>query len=663
LAVVDHVNKYSPYWSTNAATLARTIFSPSNDDLRPVQTRDILAGGRSCQFSETLQMFTPATQPTNRPFPQSWRCDVGDQNEASLKRSKDDVANGVRKVAIKIPLFFTAAQLPAIKSLEGAARFTYNSAKAFSDDAGSQARRDAIAALEDGWDPDDGCRATVPANACGKLRCVHGTTAHGCMTKAQFEAGRYGCWAMTTSHRACDAPVQDVDAEPGNTTRYLCSTHKNGLPGIRKTVTNPNPRLEAVENNLGPRCQKAGCQNLVVPTHMAPLGDTDRYWCDVHAPKLKYRVPAPRFVDTSQTLRDAVVLRASEIDPHGPSAWMLDVPYDVRAYAVKDFARDTKSYRAKKANGDTRACKPGFRSKRSRTWSVSVPASSIKFVARGRVTIFARVFANLMRKAKISRDGDEPTSAPKPGVRMASRAAKRLRRVLDGGGKMCDATIMKDSRGKYHLNVPVEIEVCVPKEAREEYQVALDCGGRTFQSFYSPGGVCGHIGHDFYAGLMPRLLRADKCMSMAMASSGTTRGRRRRRLLARAQANRTKVRNIVRDLHRKTCRFLCDNFGTIFVTKLDNAATYRRGRQINNKAVRNLMTFANAEFIETLKVYAASRDVAVLHVAEGCTTQTCPECGRRERQGSRRTRTCPCGFRGNRDIYASKGIFLRVASS
>jgi hypothetical protein len=48
-----------------------------------------------------------------------------------------------------------------------------------------------------------------------------------------------------------------------------------------------------------------------------------------------------------------------------------------------------------------------------------------------------------------------------------------------------------------------------------------------------------------------------------------------KRIRRRAQALRTKVQAVRRDVHRKICRFLCDNFDTIF-PKLDTVSLSAR---------------------------------------------------------------------------------------
>ena len=649
LANVERPVAWQPYWSDSTARTSTLLWTPMTEDLHRVQITSNLS--KADQFLESLVLYTPDTQAQGRRFPTSHTCHVGDANQAKVSRSKDDAKKGVRKVTVSVPIFPTREQRAGLNSMEGGARYFYNKAKHFSECAGTEARQRAIAELESRWAPDLGCCAVRKAMICGKKRCAHGVV-FGCMTLKEFNAGKHACWAQSNPHRQCGDAVDDPDADVGDTGRYLCQKHANALPNIRKTVVNPSPRLRSAEDGISDRCQKPGCSNLVKPRHLTEIGKFERYWCCEHAPSLPYRVPEARFVDTSQALRDAVVPRNSEIDPNGSDAWIRKVPYDVRAYAVKDFTRDLKSYRELRRNGHEWARRPGFRSKRNKTWSFAIPATAIKLVDRNHLTVFPAAFAGSMKDAWPS------LSEPSPSLRMGARSARRLSRVLKTG-KMCDANVVKDACGTIRVHIPIEVPFESVTSRLVKHQVVMDCGGRTFNSFYSASGVCGHIGHLFYEKHLNRqLLRADLCMSLA----NKTRGRKQRRLRRRAQALRTKVRNVVRDLHRKTCRFLCDNFDSIFVTKLSRSAVRKLGRRINNKAVRNLMSFANAEFIFKLKDYAAVRGVEVVHVSEGFTTKTCPECGRVRDMGSKSTRECECGFNGHRDLYSAKGIFLRTIS-
>jgi hypothetical protein len=66
------------------------------------------------------------------------------------------------------------------------------------------------------------------------------------------------------------------------------------------------------------------------------------------------------------------------------------------------------------------------------------------------------------------------------------------------------------------------------------------------------------MGDELFELVRNKLIKADKCMSAAdlLKNSG---GRTKKRIRRRAQALRTKVQAVRRDVHRKICRFLCDN--------------------------------------------------------------------------------------------------------
>lgn len=157
-------------------------------------------------------------------------------------------------------------------------------------------------------------------------------------------------------------------------------------------------------------------------------------------------------------------------------------------------------------------------------------------------------------------------------------------------------------------------------------------------TFYSPDGIGGMMGHDLFRDntVNNRLHRADRMMSKAATLASTLTAltgherklakRRIKRLRLRSQALRTKVRNIIRDVHRKSANFLCSNFKAIHTTPFDGGEIAGTER-LHSKCVRNLMTFALAEFRSTLESYAKPRGVHVFEVGEEFTTKTCTLCG------------------------------------
>jgi Putative transposase DNA-binding domain len=148
-----------------------------------------------------------------------------------------------------------------------------------------------------------------------------------------------------------------------------------------------------------------------------------------------------------------------------------------------------------------------------------------------------------------------------------------------------------------------------------------------------------HVWHDdvpyrielSYQGTASEVLAARR-----KTTDGPVRGYRR--MLARAQALRTKVGNCVRDLHRKAARFLCANFKAIYIPRFESGRISRStelSRRIGNGAVRSLMTFSHTEFFNMLKQYALARGVHVIEVGESYTTKTCTFCGFRTTWGAK----------------------------
>jgi putative transposase len=372
----------------------------------------------------------------------------------------------------------------------------------------------------------------------------------------------------------------------------------------------------------------------------AAEGWSDRYFCALHTGqglgvKASY---GGHSIWSSITMRNAVLQSDKDLGPE--LAWQKEIPYDTRQGAIRKFKAAMSSFfKRRQAHPETEP--PGFLSKRSRGDSIfTANVKALKF-KDGRLALFA--------------------SRLKGCIRVANKDKKRLTKHLSVG-KECDIEVARTVNGKWYLVLPRKATI---EAAKPQYGDAfLDPGGRTFQTLYSPDGICGKIGDEFYLdeSVKGKLLRADALMSVAakLKDEGYV-GRKRKGVLRRAQALRTKVHDIVRDLHRKTCRFLCDNFRAVFVPEFKAPEMTKVGdRTINSKAVRNLMTFAHSEFRNKLIEYGSRRGTRVYIVSEAWTTKTCTGCGHVMDVGSSKTVACEkCGLRLDRDHAGSRNIFMR----
>ena len=111
----------------------------------------------------------------------------------------------------------------------------------------------------------------------------------------------------------------------------------------------------------------------------------------------------------------------------------------------------------------------------------------------------------------------------------------------------------------YYLTVPED--VLQQKSDNQGRVVALDPGIRTFITFFSECSF-GEIGTS--ANLLQKLcFRLDKLIS----KSTKAKCKQRRRMKLAASRLRGKIKNLVDELHRKTARFLVDNFDMILMKR------------------------------------------------------------------------------------------------
>ena len=379
---------------------------------------------------------------------------------------------------------------------------------------------------------------------------------------------------------------------------------------------------------------------MAVKDSASAEGWTDRYFCDKHTSKgLGIKAThGGHSIWSSITMRNAVLLSNKNLGPE--LAWQKEIPFATRYGAIRKFAAAMSSFfERRKAHPEAEP--PGFLSKRSHGDSVFVAnVNALKF-NNGKLSLFP---------ARLKRS-----------IRVAAKDNKRLIKHLSVG-KECDIEVSRTVNGKWYLVLPRKVTI---EAAKPTYgDVFLDPGGRTFQTLYSPDGVCGKIGDEFYLdhSIKGKLLRADTLMSVAakLKNEGHV-GRKRKGVLRRAQALRTKVHDIVRDLHRKTCRFLCDNFQAVFIPEFKAPEMTRIGdRTINSKTVRNLMTFAHSEFRNKLIEYGARRGTRVYVVSEAWTTKTCTGCGHIMDVGSSKVVACEkCGLCLDRDHSGARNVFIR----
>lgn len=649
---------FGPFWTPACSELSRKSWLPTvTDSLESVRVSSNTSSNDADQFSQSLKIVRATDARKNSPTT-SWRCSP---------TSPPNTTDAERTVSVKVRLLPDNDQAEAFRFFYGADRFMWNSCKEVADKCSQEAMEARVCELC--HDHDDG----------------------------------------VCHHRGCNDNVVEPDASYFKKKRWYCEDHvQNAKFGAAPRVMGRCRPYEAAIEKANGVCISDGCYNPLMAGKLRCEDHRD----DVDGDPKPATTSSPYQFEAIKTI---VCPPSSEL--LADRKWLDRVPCNTKTSAVKKFTSAASATFTKWGKGDLKARLPGFRSRKDRHQEFSVRSSAIQFKKRkpgcppkarkrskrepatsrrsalgpGRRKKSGarnerprglrsrpwslRIFPNLqgsdkmdLRSEKDIASADRAKAAMRRPVRVLRKDMVRLKR-FNRDGQWRDSKIMRDECGRHYLVLVMKVPA-KEKSPIWENQAYADCfldpGGRTFQTMYSPDGVAAKIGDDFYGLMLGKLRRSDSITAAAerrKKTDGTD--RRYRRMLARAQALRTKVRNCVRDLHRKTARFLCINFKAIFIPRFESGRISRStelSRRISSGSVRGLMTFAHAEFFQKLKPYAIARGVHVIEVGESYTTKTCTFCGYQNNVGNKKVIKCAsCGRKADRDFAGSRNIAFRTA--
>jgi IS605 OrfB family transposase len=117
--------------------------------------------------------------------------------------------------------------------------------------------------------------------------------------------------------------------------------------------------------------------------------------------------------------------------------------------------------------------------------------------------------------------------------------------------------------------------------------------------------------------------------------------------------------NIKCEMHNKSIKYLCDNYGKIILPKLE---TQEISCKFNSKLARSLYNLSNYKFIKKLENRCKEYDIELVIRPEYYTSKTCTRCGciKHDLKLADRTYKCTkCHLEIDRDINAARNIMLR----
>ena len=299
-------------------------------------------------------------------------------------------------------------------------------------------------------------------------------------------------------------------------------------------------------------------------------------------------------------------------------SWAKSVPFQVKSIAIKDACLAVKAAKKGfKKDGQIRKCR--FRSRKDTKQSIFVPKSGIKVCG---------VYHSILGKC-------------------------RLKETLPSG--LSDGRLTL-AYGEYYLVVSEQVQpVQTDNQGR---MVALDPGVRTFMTFFSESSF-GWLGNNSNLHIQKLCFRLDKLVSK-LSSSPSHKKRRLKKAVSRL---RCQIKNLVKELHCKTARFLVDNFDVILLPTFETAQMASKSRRkLRNKSVRQMLTLSHYEFKTFLKWKAWEQSKKVIDCNEAFTSKTVSWTGEIVKNiGSARTiSSLATGFKMNRDLNGARGIFLRA---
>ena len=343
-----------------------------------------------------------------------------------------------------------------------------------------------------------------------------------------------------------------------------------------------------------------------------------------------------------QNLRPLVLTNDKDIPDNSPISWQKEVPFDIRQGAIADAITAFKAALTNQKQGNIKTFHISFRSKKK--------AQSEAF----------RVNKSALNPEKMSFFSTRLKNKKK--IRMRKRDRKKFleNECLDG-----DFIILKSKPGIWYLCLPRSKEKPIYENAVYK-SVFLDPGVRTFQTFYSPDGVCGKIADDtretenFNNEIQKIADRHDKLWSVSDQKETTS--KTKKSLRRRCTLLRRKLKNKVNDLHWQTCSFLCDNFQNIFLPNF-KVSEMVKGSPLGSSITRKMLQLSHGLFRERLLYYGKTRNRNVYIVSEHFTTKTCGACGNIQEMKAKKTYKCKaCNTKIDRDYNGARNIALKLCS-
>jgi putative transposase len=339
-----------------------------------------------------------------------------------------------------------------------------------------------------------------------------------------------------------------------------------------------------------------------------------------------------------QRIRRAISKPDKELTENDPMFWQKDIPYDTRDQAVKDACTAFKTSLALLKANHIKKFQVNFRSKKKGTESFKINPNAL--------TVECKIFITRLKGSKL-------------------RVRKKDVSDFTNNGEPTSSffTIIKTKSKKWYVCLTRSKDHPVYDNAVHK-SVFLDPGVRTFQTFYSPDGICGKIGDGFSKNsLEPLSDKHDNLWSVAYSKTNKVSASKKYNLRKRCAKIRDKIANKVKDLHWQTCNFLCKGFRNIFLPSFE-VSEMVQDSPLGKSITRSMLSLSHYAFKQRLLWYAKTKHRNVYIVNEAYTTKTCGNCGHEQVMEGKKCFECEkCSIKIDRDDNGARNICLSVLTA
>ena len=320
--------------------------------------------------------------------------------------------------------------------------------------------------------------------------------------------------------------------------------------------------------------------------------------------------------------------------------WQKEIPYDTRVLAVKQAYNAYLSCIANLRNGNIKKFDLKFTHKKKPTKYFCIDKRALKIIfPKNPETKSIELFQKLLKNHA--------------SLRFRNKEKAEIPSLIQ-----CDCLITND-RGAFYLILTRDVQRDLSTRVQKpSHMISLDPGVRTFQTAYSDDGTVYKFGEYTQKKIKNLYERIDKFKSLRASSKG----RKKRHIDHRLKKLGRKLRNIVKELHNKTARFLV-NYPVIILPEF-GTSKMQESETLESSTKRMMNSLSPYKFKVLLNYMATKYGSKVINTTEEFTTKSCGCCGKlNDVKGNKIYKCKYCDYECDRDFNGARNIMIKNLTS